>query len=238
MINSQPHHYTDGHDTFIGRLVWDDADTSSKPGVLVAPAFGGLGPFELERANELAEAGFAVLAVDYYGDGKRASDNDEALSLMGYLNANRDVFARRMVAALHELQRQKIVDEDHIGAMGYCLGGKAVLDLARTGENFQAAVSLHGVFDAPAEKDTKMVPSVLVLHGWDDPLAKPDAFNALATELTSKCDDWQMFAFGHTSHSFTNPNAQAPEAGIAYSQRAATRSWKALIDFFDETLRK
>ncbi|NRB20751.1 MAG: dienelactone hydrolase family protein [Rhodobacteraceae bacterium] len=235
-MKSLAHSYTDGHDTFIGRLVWNDTRAIPGPGILVAPAFGGLGPFEEERAQELAEAGYVVLAVDYYGDGKRATSKEDAFAMMGELNSDRSLLARRMIAALNELKRQKSVDSERIGAMGYCLGGKAVLDLARTGEKFEACVSLHGVYDAPPNSVSSIVPSLLILHGWEDPLATPDNFVSLASELTSKCQDWQMLSFGHTGHAFTNPNAQEPDEGMAYSQRATRRSWNALTDFFHEKL--
>ncbi|MCP1198758.1 dienelactone hydrolase family protein [Notoacmeibacter sp. MSK16QG-6] len=232
----QPCRYTDGHDSFLGKLFCDDRYAAPRAGILIAHAFGGLGSFEEERAKELAAEGYIVLAADYYGDGKRATDSNEANALMTELNANRDVFARRMIAALDELKRQDNVDPNRVGAIGFCLGGKAILDLARTGQEFRAAVSFHGVYDPPANTTSRIVPSILILHGWDDPLSRPDSVLALAAELTAKCDDWQLAAFGHTGHSYTNPAAQMPEQGMFYSQLATERSWKAMLAFFQETL--
>ena len=54
------------------------------PGVVVCHAWKGPGSFERERAEELAEMGFAVLVADVYG-GQRANDNDEAAALSGAL---------------------------------------------------------------------------------------------------------------------------------------------------------
>lgn len=231
MIQSVTHSYTDGHDTFVGKLVYDDAISAPTSGILIAPAFGGLGPFEEERAWELAAQGHIVLALDYYGDGKRAADAEEARALMGALNADRVVLARRMIAALDTLKQQEYVDGKRIGAMGYCFGGKAVLDLARTGATFQAAVAIHGVYDAPAHEAEQITPAVLILHGWDDDLSGLDEVAALTSELTAICEDWQMMAFGHTEHAFTNPAAQT-----RYSPRATKRAMRLLHDFFEETL--
>lgn len=236
MIQSQDHKYTDGVDTLIGRLIYDGATAGPMPGVLLAPAFGGLGPFAIERATEVAKAGYAVLCVDYYGDGKFTENSDQAFAWMQELNDNRPVLARRMVAALKAIKSLALVSSDRIGAMGYCLGGKAVLDLARSGEKFEAGVTLHGVFDAPPEGSKTMQAALLILHGWDDPLATPADFTALAKELTTHCTDWQALAFGHTGHSFTNPKAQAPEQGNVFNQSAADRSLKALLGFFEERL--
>ena len=76
--------------------------------------------------------------------------------------------------------------------------------------------------------------SVLVLHGWDDPLATPEQAVGLASELTAHCGDWQMLAFGHTSHAFTNPDAQSPEAGMAYAASSNDRAFAAMRAFLEE----
>jgi len=236
MIQTRPHHYSDGETTFIGSLSYDDASPGPRPGVLIAPAFGGLGPLEIARAQDLARQGYVALAVDYYGDGKRANDEAEASALMRALNADRPLMARRMICALEVLKLLEGVDPGKIGAMGYCFGGKCVLDLARSGAEFQAVAPLHGVYDAPEMTAPHMVPAALILHGWDDPLSPPEAVLTLTKELTATCDDWQLLAFGHTGHAFTNPSAKAPAKGLAFNEDANRRSWAALLAFFAEKL--
>lgn len=204
------------------------------PGVLVAPAFGGLGPLERAAADRLAAMGYAALGVDFYGHGKRAADREEASRLMAVLNGDRPLLAARMQAALEALAGVERVDAGRLGAIGFCFGGKAVLDLARSGADFRAGVSLHGVYDAPPAGSRTMKAALLVLHGWDDPLCPPEATVGLAQELTEHCADWQMLSFGHTGHAFTNPEANAP--GMGYSESANARSWAALERFFGETL--
>ena len=234
MIRVEPQNYTDGRDTFIGRHIWDDGLSGERPGMLVAPSFMGLGPFEEERGKELAALGYAVLAVDFYGDGKRGADRAEASRMMGALDADRPAIALRMAAALAALKALDTVDASRTGAMGYCFGGKCVLDLARSGADFQAVATFHGVFDAPGHRVGTIVPAALILHGWDDPLATPEAVTELAAELTEICADWQILAFGHTGHAFTNPDAAAP--GMAFNRTARDRSWQALVSFLGETL--
>ncbi|MDK3018954.1 dienelactone hydrolase family protein [Pseudodonghicola flavimaris] len=235
MISSTPHSYSDGDTTFIGRLVHDDAVSGQRPGVLIIPAFGGLGSFEIERAEELAALGYVVLAVDYYGEGAQASGPEQAGAWMSALNADRPLVARRITAAFEELRSLPMVDPARIGAMGYCFGGKIALDLARTGADLRAAVSLHGLFDAPPMPRQTMKAAVLACHGWDDPLATPEAVLAFAAEMTETCPDWQLLAFGHTGHAFTNPNANS--AGMMYSPAASQRSWDNLTRFFADKLK-
>lgn len=208
--------------------------TAPCTGILIAPAFGGLSDFERDAADRLAARGHAALVADYYGGGARASDGAEAGRWMAALMADRPEFAARMQGALAALGAVGRVDPARLGAMGFCLGGKAVLDLARSGADFRAGVAIHGIFDAPPAGSQPMKAALMVLHGWDDPLAPPEAVTALAAELSAHCPDWQIHAFGHTGHAFTNPAANA--AGMAYSESAARRAWRMLDGFFDEML--
>ncbi|CAM3792068.1 Dienelactone hydrolase family protein [Vibrio aerogenes CECT 7868] len=234
MIQQQQKTYTDGDITMHGQFIRDDQQTAPLPGVLIAPSFRGLSDFEIEQGKALAALGYAVLVVDYYGDGRLTTSPEEATAWKNELDNNRPVFCRRMLAALNALRAMDGVDAQRTGAMGYCFGGKGVLDLARSGESFSAAVSLHGVYDAPSDAKPedlpRIQPAVLILHGYDDPLSPPESVERLSQELTARCSDWQILTFGHTGHSYTNPKAQNP--GFTYQPVSNQRSWRVLTEFF------
>jgi dienelactone hydrolase len=67
-------------------------------------------------------------------------------------------------------------------------------------------------------------------------MVTPDAVVALAKELTEADADWQIHAYGHTGHGFTNPKATAQIGipGVEYQAVAARRSFTALHEFLDE----
>ena len=110
-----------------------------------------------------------------------------------------------------------------------------MLDLARTGEDVAGVVSFHGLFGAPGNtRDNRIQARVLVLHGWDDPMATPDAVNSLTAEMSAMGADWQLHAYGNTMHAFTNPAANDPGRGTVYDADADRRSWQAMTNFFDE----
>lgn len=218
----------------IGYLALPDGE-GPFPGILVSPAFGGLSDMDRATCDRLAAEGYVALGVDYYSDGKHTTDRAQAAEWMAAMQADRPLLASRMQAALRTINELPQMN-GRVGAMGYCFGGKSVLDLARSGADFAAGVTLHGVYDAPPAGSSKMVPALLICDGWDDSLCPPDAKVALAEELSAHCDDWQMLAFGHTGHAFTNPNA-APNKGFGYSEAADRRSWAALMAFFEEMLR-
>jgi dienelactone hydrolase len=204
-------------------------------GVLIVPAFFGLREFEMSVADAYAAEGYAVLAADYYGEGKVASDMDEAGAWMGKLDADRERLLGRISAALDALKGFGGVGR--AGATGYCFGGKAVLDLARSGADLAAAVSQHGIYDRPGFETRAMTAAVLLCHGWDDPLATPEQFVAVTEELTEHCPDWHALCFGGTGHAFTNPGQTGePGSGMGYVERSAERTDRAVRQFLADKL--
>jgi len=148
---------------------------------------------------------------------------------------DRTLLQRRMTLALEVFRKQKEVDATRIAAMGFCFGGLCVLDLARTGADVAGVASFHGLFGQPGNTaGNRISAKVLVLHGWDDPMAKPDQVLGLAEELTAMGADWQIHAYGNTLHAFTNPAADDPDFGTVYDADADRRSWQSLQLFLAE----
>ena len=215
-----------------GRFAWDASVSGPRPGVLIAHTWAGCGAFEAGKANDLAGLGYAALAVDMYGDGVVGSGPKENAQLMSPLLEDRATLQRRMLTALEALKSQECVDEARTAAIGFCFGGLCALDLARTGASLQAAVSFHGLLHPPGNTAGRAIrASVLVLHGWDDPMAKPDAVESLAGELTDAGADWQVHAYGRTMHAFTNPAATNADMGTVYDATSDRRSWRTMREF-------
>jgi dienelactone hydrolase len=235
-IVSRPLEYQAGETTLIGYLVYDDARTGPRPGVLVVPDWIGLGDFAKKKAEEVAALGYVALAVDMYGGGLIAADQEEAGKLAGALKGNRAELRARVNAALEALARQPQVARGKLAAIGFCFGGTTVLELARSGASVAGVVSFHGGLDTPDPADAKNIRGkVLVLHGADDPLVPPPEVQAFEDEMRRARVDWQLVAYGGAVHAFTNPKAGVdPSRGVAYNEAAARRSWRAMKDFFSE----
>ena len=134
--------YRIGSDEFEGYLAFDGASASRRPGVLVFHQWSGCSPFEREKADWLAGLGYAALAVDMYGKGKRGSNPQENGALMTAVVSDRALLRRRAEGAVQHLRSLPMVDGDRIGAIGFCFGGLCALDLARAGtEGVRGAVS-------------------------------------------------------------------------------------------------
>ena len=96
-------------------------------------------------------------------------------------------------------------------------------------------ISFHGVYDPPPQAATGNIrASVLVLHGWEDPLAPRQDTVALADEPTARGADWQIHMFGHTGHAFTNPQADDRDGGFFYQPLTCDRAWRTLETFLAE----
>lgn len=228
--------YHDGIDTCEAYVALP-ARSGPQPAVLVAHQWSGQSDHERAAADRMAALGFVGIAIDVYGKGVRgAQDSTDHSALMMPWAGNRAALRQRLMAAVDFAKRHAAVDSSKIAMMGYCFGGLCALDVARTGTtDVKGAVSIHGVFGAPdigpqADISTK----VLILHGWDDPMAEPDSVLNVTKELTEAKADWQLHAYGHTMHAFTAQEANMPERGLQYKASADHRSWAATIAFLEE----
>lgn len=219
---------------FESLAVVDDA-TGARPGVLLFPNVLGTKEADFAYAERVAALGYSVLVADVFGQGKRTTRADPDMARhMNALNADRATLRDRVQRAHVVLKELPEVDGARTAAIGFCFGGKCVLDLARSGADIAGGVSFHGVYDAPPFPNAAINAKLLVCHGWDDPIAPPEATVALARELTDAGCDWQIHAYGHTGHAFTDESVNMPEKGLAYSPDADRRSFRAMADFLGD----
>jgi dienelactone hydrolase len=212
-------------------------DGSRRPTVILIPTVMGVSDLELKFGRQLVELGFNAFVADLFGKKFRGAPRDVCFGEMNRLGSDREALRRRLLAVVDQARGLKEVDAGKMVIAGYCFGGQCALDLARSGADFAAAVSFHGLFDPPGWEVGKIKAKVLVLHGWDDPMAKPESVVALGNELTRAGADWQIHAYGHVGHGFTNPNASSLQIdGVFYHELAAERSWTAFINFLEEVL--
>ena len=234
-IKTRSVEYSDGDTVLEGLLAWDDSRQGPRPGVLVSHAWGGRSEFEDDKARALAKLGYTGFALDLYGKGVRGSTPEENGALMQPFLDDRAMLQNRLKHSLNAMRGQSEVDAGAVAAIGFCFGGLCVLDIARSGEDLAAVVSFHGLLGAPGNTAKNRIEArMLVLHGWDDPMATPDQAVALAEELTSMGADWQLHAYGNTLHAFTNPAANDTDMGTVYSAAADARSWLAMKNFLHE----
>ncbi len=215
---------------FVGRR-----DGQARPTIVLFPAVMGVSQLEIGMGRQLVELGYNAFVADVFGREFRGAPRDTMFGEMNRIKADRAILLRRLEHVLGVVRGIDEVERNQMVVAGFCFGGMCALDIARSGADIAAAVSFHGLFDPPGLPPQKIKAKVLVLHGWDDPMVPPEAVVALAKELTEGGADWQIHAYGHVSHGFTNPKAhEIGIDGVAYNALAAERSWTSFIDLLEE----
>ncbi len=238
-IRTETVEYRDGDEVMEGFVAWDDSTDARRPGVLVIHEWYGLNDYARLRTRQLARLGYVAFAADMYGKGRRATNAKEAAELSGRLKEDIELMRRRGRLALEQLREHRLSDDDKLAAIGFCFGGTSVLELARSGADFRAAVSFHGGLYTPGVSDAENIrPAILVCHGADDPHVPPKEVRAFIEEMQAgEVGDWQLNMYGGAVHSFTNPGSgDDPSSGAAFNARAERRAWKAMKMLFAETI--
>ena len=233
-IVTQTLEYKQGDLTLEGYLAYDDSAVGKRPGVLVVHQWLGLTDYEKHRAEQLAALGYVAFCADIYGKGIRPKDTSEAGVQAAKYKSDRALLRLRVNAGLEALKKNELVDTTRVAAIGYCFGGTAAIELARSGADIAGVVSFHGGLDSPKPADGKNIKcKVLVCHGADDPFEAPADLAAFENEMRQANVDWVLIKYGGAVHSFTQPTAGNDNSkGAAYNERADRRSWAAMKMFF------
>jgi dienelactone hydrolase len=219
-------------------LVYDDANKSARPGLVMTPDWLGMNENQVALAKQIAGKDYVILVADVYGADVRPKNADEAGAAAKDMYAHRADLRARINAALDQLKAQKGVplDGKHFGAFGFCFGGATTLDLARTGADVQGVVSFHGNLstDDPAlAKNIKA--KVLALNGGDDKFVPEEQIVGFQKEMRDANVDWQFVSFGGALHCFAIPSAKGEVPGCKYDERTSKRAFVMMHDFFNET---
>lgn len=237
--------YHDGSQELEGYIALPDAGTRNPSSsqahravVLVIHAWCGQDDFARSKADMLARLGYIGFAIDVYGKGRRGSTPEESSKLMTPWASDRGALRARLLASVAAARSIEGADPSRIAAIGFCFGGLCALDLARANApGLRAAVAFHGLFMPPnLGAQAPITARVLALHGYDDPMATPDAMVGFANEMTAARADWQVVAYGATGHAFTNPHAHDQANGMFYRELIADRAFRAMENLLAEAL--
>lgn len=231
----KPIAYSDGNQKLEGLLATPKKSMKNKAGVLLLPAWMGIDNNAKENAAELAKLGYTTFVADIYGIDKRPNNTKEAGQQAGYYKTNYLEYQKRIRLALDQLIKAG-ANPNKIAIIGYCFGGTGALEAARANMKIQGVVSFHGGLGRNPERNIEPIaPKVLVLHGADDFYVPETEIKAFQEEMNKAKADWQMVYYADAVHAFTHKDAGSDKkTGAAYNEKAAKRSWKAMLVFFDE----
>lgn len=200
--------------------------------VVVFPTIMNMTATVEAKAQGLAELGYLALVADFYGE--PVTDFGHAVALATALRGNVDRYRARLHAALAALTD---IDPEIVrAAIGFCMGGQAVLELARENAPLAVVASFHGLLDTGriAPVGGPVTPRILVCHGDADALVPRAQVIAFWEEMDAAGANWHFHSYSGVGHGYTNP--QAPPAGGAssYNASADLQSWQAMLNLFDE----
>ncbi len=197
------------------------------PLVLLVHDWDGLTEYEVKRAQMLAEEGYAVFAADLFGAGTRPTKIEDKRQHTGELYKDR--------AKMRDLLNGAMTMADSLGAnteqavaMGYCFGGAAVLELARSGAEMKGFVTFHGGLKTPKGQDYSQAQgSLLIMHGAADKAISMNDFAALSQELEKTSLDNEMIVYSGAPHAFTVYGSDN------YREVADYKSWQRFLAYLD-----
>jgi dienelactone hydrolase len=184
------------------------------------------------KAHLLAEAGFVALIADFYGE--RPKDFASAGALADELRNDTSVYRDRLIAALAALE--SVAPGSRQCAIGFCMGGQAVLELAREDADLALVASFHGLLETGKPADRPIRARILVCHGDADALVPRDHVIRFWEELDAVKANWHFHSYSKVPHGFTNPNPSPLNGALMYDASADTHSWAAMMGLLDEVL--
>jgi carboxymethylenebutenolidase len=205
-------------------------ETGQGPGVLVIQEWWGLVDHIKDVCDRFAAAGFAALAPDLY-HGVTVAEPDEAAKAMMAMKL--DQAARDLSGAVDELIRRS--SHEHIGVIGFCMGGGLALVAATQRPDAVAAVvPCYGVIPWPdAQPDYAAMSAAVQGHfAANDGFFTPEAAEALAEQLRALGKEVEIFIYPDTDHAFFNDTR--PEV---YDADASAALWERALIFFHDFVR-
>lgn len=230
--------YSDGRQSLEGYLAAPPSATEL-PSVVIVPSWLNITETVCQRAERLARLGYASFVVDVFGAGVHPARSTPPLEAIKPFMEDRRFLRRRLLAGLECFRCQSECSPTNVAAIGYCLGGCGVLELARGGADLRGVVSLHGLLDSPLPAESGAIKGkILVLHGDQDPIVSIEGVMAFRNEMRQAKANWEINIYGDARHSFTGEGIaedSTPEAGFHLQSEA--RSWAATVAFLHEVLK-
>lgn len=204
--------------------------------ILVVHEADGIGGNVRRHCALLAELGYTAAAADMHGKG-RPLVGEEIPSALAAFKSDKDLLRRRVIAGYDALKTECGLTDASIAAIGYCFGGTAVLELARSGVPLAAAASFHGLLTTASPAGPGAIAArVLACTGARDPLVSLEDVADFQAEMAQAEADWQLAVFGRAMHSFTNSAVDSlGDERMAFDPLAEEASWAMLQVFLAQS---
>ena len=201
------------------------------PGIVVIQGQNGVNLFIEEITQKLAAAGYVAVAPDlYHSDSPDCRDDGPTRRAR-----LRDVSVISDVNATVEfLKRQRAVDGDRFGIIGFCMGGRVSYLMAAASPALKAAVDYYGGNilspwgdgPAPFQRTAEICCPIMGHFGEDDKNPSLEDMRKLDAELTKYSKVHEFYSYADTGHAFMDRYSDK------YRPHSADVSWSRTLDFF------
>lgn len=225
-----------------GYIAYDENIKGKLPVVIIIPEWWGLNDYPKMRARQLAELGYLAFAVDMFGDGKIATNPQEAQEFATPFYKDPNLAKSRIDAAIKKVKENPKADPSNIAGIGYCFGGYAILNAAKLGADLKGVVSFHGGLGGVTPDKSLLKAKILICHGASDKFVSMSDLEALKRQLDSIGADYSVKIYANATHAFTNP--AATETGkkfnmpIEYNAIADKDAWNDMKVFLAKVFAK
>jgi len=219
--------YSYNNEMFEGYL--SNPKSQSKGLIILIHDWDGLTEYEEKRTDMLSSLGYTVFAVDLYGKGNRPKEMKLRKAETKKLYENRTRMRELILAGINEVN----VKKQKTFVMGYCFGGSAALELARShkGENIVGYASFHGGLKTPQGQSYSANTSpIFIAHGGADKAVKLEDVFQITNELEKNKITYEVNIYSGAPHAFTVFNSKR------YRKDADEKSWEAFLSFIDKKM--
>lgn len=198
------------------------------PGLIVIHEAFGLNDNIRGITERFANEGYAALAVDLFAGRNRMVCMFRFFSDM-FMNSLNHNGIQDLKVALTHLQNQPMVDKDHVGAVGFCMGGGFAIAWACSDERLKVIAPFYGIAPRPVDAVARSCP---VVASWPEKDFTAAGGHNIETELSKNNIPHDIKFYPGATHSFFNGRRDIkPE-----NQAAAADSWERVMDFFKTQL--
>lgn len=205
--------------------------SKNAPLVYMVHDWDGVTDYEVKRAKMLNDMGYATFAVDLFGKDIRPKETADKKRLTGDLYKDRAKMQTLLNAGFETAKKQGANTNNAVG-IGYCFGGAAILEMARSGADLKKFIPFHGGLATPKGQDySKTKGEIVVFHGSADKAVSMQEFADLTVELEKAGIAHEMLTYSGAPHAFTVIGSSR------YHKRADESSWSRFSEILDETLK-